>query len=106
MELAKMTIDELRSLKEKIEQELKVRETLCELTVEMNSNDRFIIKHLNIKDKCDKVKDIFLRYGTGIIFSSAEDNDKITFGFDDDRDANDCQNDLDRVVTSLRELCR
>lgn len=106
MELALSTIstDELRILQTKIGQELKIRKCRCSLTVEIVF-DRFVVKAEDIINKQNEVKNIFERYGSGNILLHQNKTDELSFYFQEDGDANDCQYHIEKVTNNLKKLC-
>lgn len=103
MELAYMSVDELKTAKLLIERELKMRQQNFSLTSEMITIREFVVRAEGIGENARKISDEFEIYGYGKIVYYR--SDKIGFRFEDIRDAEDCRYHLDEVVSHLKKVC-
>lgn len=103
MDLAFMSVDELKLSRRRIKRELKTRHQNFRLTVEMVSNREFVVRANEISRKAIEVCDEFEIYGYGEAVYYR--HNKMGFRYEDDRDANDCRYHLDQVTSSLKKCC-
>jgi hypothetical protein len=100
-----MTTNELMKWNNRILRELKVRARNFNLTITVVDSGRFIIKASGIRRKEREIRNEFEKYGVGNTFYHNDKSDEISFYFEDDRDARDCEFYLDKVIFYLKQTC-
>lgn len=103
MDLSTLSTDELRTLENQIHTELKVRASNFPLEIKFHGNNCFIVRGDSINKFQDMIIGEFERYGSGNI--TVQNNNEITFIFVDERDAIDCQHELDKILKYLKRRC-